>query len=322
MLKAVNRYLNDVREHLRLDRAAESEVIRELETHIEDRLSEMEQEGLSEEEATNACLRLLGSAKLVARRLYEAQSQTSWRQAFMASLPHLLFALLFLLNWWQAIGWVVVALGLVLGTALYGWLHGRPVWLFPWLGYSLLPVIAAGLLLLYLPRGWSWLAIVAYVPLALWLICVVAIQTIKRDWLYGALMLLPLPVVIGWSLAVADGGWFVAFSSEHIRQLADWIALSFATLGVTALAFFRLRQRRLRVVLLIISGFVSLVMVDAYAGGGLSVPGFLLLNLILLCVIVSPALLERRLRRRHLREDGRMLSEPGIVDAKSSHSGT
>ena len=320
MLEPVSRYLDDVKAHLRLDRASESEVIRELETHIEDRLSEMEQSGLSEEEATNTCLRLLGSAKLVARRLYEAQSQTSWRHALMASMPHLLFALLFVLNWWQGIGWVVVSLGLILGTALYGWLHGRPVWLFPWLGYSLLPVIAAGLLLLYLPRGWSWLAAVVYVPLALWLVCVVAIQTIKRDWLYGALMLLPLPVTVGWFLALANGGWLPGFNAEHVRQLAGWIALSFVTLGVTALVFFRVRQRRLRVVLLLASGFLSLVMVDSYGGGGLSTPGFFLLSLILLCVIVSPALLERRLKRS--RRVGRQFLPDGeIADVKGGRSG-
>ena len=69
------------------------------------------------------------------------------------------------LNWWQGVGWSVITLGVVLAMALYGWLHGKPVWLFPWRGYYFIPVLLAGVLLLYLPAGWSWVAIVIYLPL-------------------------------------------------------------------------------------------------------------------------------------------------------------
>jgi MFS family permease len=215
----------------------------------------------------------------------------------MASLPHLLFALLFALNWWQGIGWLAVTLGLILSTAIYGWWRGRPVWLFPWLGYSLIPVIVAGVLLIYLPLGWSWLAIVVYVPLALWLICFVAIQTIKRDWLYIALTLLPIPIIIGWFLAVAEEGQLLVLSLDQIQQSARWIGLSFLALGATVAAFIRLRQRWLKVTLLVVSGFLTLIMVACYARGRLSLPAFLVLNLVMLGLLLAPALLERRLRR-------------------------
>jgi hypothetical protein len=293
----VSRYLEDVRNNLRLEKRAESEVINELQTHIEDRLSEMAEDGLSEEDAANECLRFLGSAKQVARQIYEAQSQGSWQQAGMGSLPHLLFALLFILNWWQGMGCLIVILGLVAGTAIYGWLHGRPIWLFPWLGYLLLPVIGAGLLLLYLPRGWSWVAIVVYVPLALWLIFAVTIQTIKKDWQYSALMVLPVPTVVAWFIAVADDGWFLGFSLEQVAQLANRIGLCFLILGLTALVFIRTRRRDLRVLLLICSGFLSLTVVSSY-NGGLSLPVFILLNIITLVLMLSPALFERRLRHK------------------------
>jgi len=294
---AVSQYLDDVRDNLRLDLASETEVIHELQTHIEDRLVEMKADGLSEEEAAKVCLRVFGSAKLVARQIYEAHSQGSWQQALMASLPHLLFALLFALNWWQGIGWLAVTLGLILSTAIYGWWRGRPVWLFPWLGYSLIPVIVAGVLLIYLPLGWSWLAIVVYVPLALWLICFVAIQTIKRDWLYIALTLLPIPIIIGWFLAVAEEGQLLVLSLDQIQQSARWIGLSFLALGATVAAFIRLRQRWLKVTLLVVSGFLTLIMVACYARGRLSLPAFLVLNLVMLGLLLAPALLERRLRR-------------------------
>lgn len=296
MTTTLSQYLDSIRDNLRLDLVSEREVISELQTHIEDELEEMRQAGLSEEEAADTCIELLGSAKLVARHIYEAHSQGTWKQALLASMPHLLFASLFALNWWRGIGWLVITLGLILGIAIYGWWWGRPVWLFPWLGYSLLPVVVAGLLLLYLPKGWSWLAIPIYIPLALWLVCSVAIQTIKRDWLYGALMMLPLPIILGWFLAVEQEGEFLELSFERIQYFAPWIGLSFLALAATAAAFIRLRQRGLKVALLFISGFLILIMVARYAEGRLGLLAFSILSLIMLGLLLSPALLERRIR--------------------------
>jgi len=87
---ALNHYLDSVRGNLRLDLSAEREVINELETHIEDKLQELRETGLSKEEAANTCVKLLGSAKLVAHQIYEAHSQGTWRQTLLASMPHLL----------------------------------------------------------------------------------------------------------------------------------------------------------------------------------------------------------------------------------------
>ncbi len=295
MARVVGRYLNDIDDRLRLDQADRQEIIRELETHIEDKVSEMKQAGLSEEEATRACLNVFGSARFVARQIYEAHSQGTWWQALLASLPHLLFGLIFVLNWWQGIGWVAIVLTVIIAAAIYGWGHGRPMWLFPWLGYSLIPVIVAGVLLLYLPKGWSWLAIVVYVPLALWLICFVAVQTIKRDWLYSALMLLPVPVMIAWFIGMADSGQVIGVSIDQVRMSAHWIGLSFMALALTVVAFMRLRQRWLRGTLLFVSGLLTLVLVT-YARGNLTFFTFIGLVVIVVGLLLVPALIDKRLR--------------------------
>lgn len=256
----------------------------------------MREAGLSEEEAANTCIKLLGSAKLVARQIYEAHSQGTWKQALLASIPHLLFTLLFALNWWQGIGSVTITLGVVLSMALYGWLHGRPLWLFPWRGYYLLPVLAAGVLLLYLPKGWSWVTILIYLPLALWLVWSVTVRIVKRDWLYSALMMLPVPIIIGWFLAVEQDGRFLQLSYEYIHYSAPWIGLSFFALAATTVAFIRLRQRWIRVILLLLSGFLTLAMVAFYSQGRLSLSAFLMITLIMLGLLLSPALVERRIK--------------------------
>jgi hypothetical protein len=316
---ALSQYLDSIRDNLRLDLASEREVISELQTHIEDKVEEMREAGLSEEEAANTCVKLLGSAKLVARQICEVHSQGTWKQALLASMPHLLFALLFALNWWQWIGWLAITLGIVLGMAIYGWLHGKPVWLFPWRGYYLLPVLLAGLLLLYLPKGWAWVTILLYIPLVLWLVYSITVNTVKRDWLYGALMMLPVPIIIGWFLAVGKEGKFLELSVEYVHHLAPWIGLSFFTLAITVAAFIRLRQRWLRVALLFMSGFLTLIMVAGYAEGRLGLPALAVLILVMLALMLSPALVERRVRFGRQRQRPMMPPVSEVLNVKGSH---
>jgi len=290
----LDRYLKDIRGYLRLDPASEKEVISELETHAEDRLLEMKEAGLSDEDAAKQCVGLLGSAKLVARQIYEAHSQGTWRQALLASTPHLIFAALFALKWWGT-GWLHVALGPVVATAIYGWCRGRPSWLFPWLGYALLPVVVAGLLLLYLPTGWAWATILLYVPLVLWLLCYITIKAIKRDWLYIALMLLPVPSFVGWFLAAEQEDRLAGFNLGGLNDFAPWIGLTFLVLAVSAAVFVRLRQRWLKVAALVVSGVLTLAMV-AFASSRVDFPVFLALMILLLVLLSVPAVLERILR--------------------------
>ena len=296
MLTVLSNYLESIRDNLRLDRSSEKEVIQELETHIEDEVQELRESGLSEEEAADTCLTFLGSAKMVARQIYEAHSQGSWTQALLAATPHILFGLLFALNWWQGVGWLLGMLVLILIMAVYGWWRGKPAWLFPWLGYSLLPVVAAALLLLYLPEGWSWVAILFYLPLALWLLYSITVRTIKRDWLYTSLMLLPLPTIVGWFVAIEPVNQLSGHWLQRMQDFAPWIGLTFLALGVTVATFIRVRKRWLRVSVLVVSGMITLTMVAYYAEGRLSIPAFMILMVVMLLVLLSPALVERTLR--------------------------
>lgn len=296
MSATVFQYLGVVKENLRLDTASETEVLDELKTHIEDEVEEMKGSGLSEEEATSRCLELLGSAKQLAREIYEAHSQGTWRQALMASMPHLLFALIFALNRWQGVGPLAAVLGLLIVTVIYGWWRGKPIWLFPWLGYCVVPVLGGGLFLLYLPSGWSWIAILVYVPLAMWLVTSFAVHTIKRDWLYSALMLLPIPIIIGWFLAVGRDGTLIKGDPGLIEDYSRWIGLSFLAMAATAGAFVRLRKRWLRLVLLIISGNLTLIMVTSYTQGRIGLVSFIALTIIALALLFSPALIDRWMR--------------------------
>lgn len=296
MISSVSNYLSDVKENLRLDISDKREIVSELETHIEDKVRELEESGMREEEAVKICLNLLGEARLVAARMYEAHSQGTWRQALAASLPHVLFGMLFILNWWQEPAWLIMLLIGILSTVAYGWWKGKPDWLTTWLGYSLLPVVVAGLLLLYLPVAWSWLTIPVYVPLALLLVCRVFNKTLAKDWLYISLMLFPIPVILGWFVASEWMGGLPAYSLERLRFFAPWIGLSFLALGLAVVTFVRLRKRWLKIAVLFLTGFTTLVLVALYAWGRLELLVFLGLVLLMTGIFLLPAILENGLR--------------------------
>jgi len=264
----------------------------ELANHIEDEVSDLKQKGLRDEEAENLCLKFLGSAKTVARNIYEAHSQGSWKQALMASLPHVLFGLIFILNWWQGITPVLITLVFILATSVYGWWHGRSSWLFPWLGYSLLPVLLAGLSMLYLPAGLAWVAVLVYLPLALWLILRVVGQTIRKDWLYLSLMLLPLPVILAWFAVSEVQNVSDLRSYLSVSSYGPWLGVSFLCLGIGVVSFVRIRRRWLKVAVLFITGVITLILVMSYAWGKINTINFLLLLLFMASIFLVPALLE------------------------------
>jgi hypothetical protein len=293
-------YTNNLKDHLRVDAAIENTVIREIRTHIEDKKHELIESGLSEKEATDAAARLMGSPELVARQIYEVYSQGSWLQAIFAALPHLLVAAFFALHWWQHNFWLLGILPVIIGAAIYGWSHGKPAWLFPWLGYCLLPVIAVGILLVYLPGSWAWLAVCAYVPLALIIIFSVTKNITRKDWVFASLMLLPLPVMLGWILAL----WIRALNShnsflsyEQLYEFAPLMALSFAVLALTVATFIRVRQRWLKVGVLLTLEICVLVIMALSGKSPVNPGGWLGLILLAVVLLLGPALLEKWIRR-------------------------
>jgi hypothetical protein len=291
----LSHYLQAVRHNMCLDATAENEIVREIETHVEDKCREIQNTGVTEEEALRECLPLLGSAKIVARQIYEAHSQGSWRQALLAAIPHLFLAMLFTLNWLVSVNWLPIMLAVVISVALYGLWHGKPTWLFPWLGYSLLPVAAVGLALLYLPRGWIWVTLVLYIPLALWLSSFIAIKFIRRDWLYSTLMLLPVFNFVVWFLASEKTTRFPNFKLSFLYEFAPWTGLTFLVMAISVTLFIRLRNRLLRVAALSLSGLVTL-MVVILASNRLGFSAFIWLAVLMLSFLLVPAFIEHRVR--------------------------
>ncbi len=72
MSSELHLYLERLRSTLQLSPAEEGEVVRELRTHVQDRLAELEQAGLSEEEAQRVLLRRFDRPQALARQFQQA----------------------------------------------------------------------------------------------------------------------------------------------------------------------------------------------------------------------------------------------------------
>ena len=312
MLPEVKHYLIDVKFNLRLDPAKEGQIIRELYTHFEERVRDLHQAGMSEHEAAKTATESLGGPKLVAKEIYRVYSIGSWHEAMMAALPHILIALLFAYHLWQTPLWASIFLVAIVLVALYGWRHSSPTWFYPWLGYSLVPLIIAAFVCTVTvaqffslrslgmnldPNALALLAALAYLPIAFAITLWIVVRVVRRDWIYASLMALPLPFLAGWLYLVERQGKLIEYDKQSFRQEDMGMTLIFLALAITAAAFIRLRDRVLKVGSVILTALLVFSIVSNYALGYPSLLWLIGTALVLVLFLLSPALLERKIGR-------------------------
>jgi hypothetical protein len=295
MVNSISHYLTRFKTCLKIDRTIRDGVAEELYTHLQDKSRELEKNGLSREDADRIAIQSLGSPELIAQQIYETHAQGSWKEAFFSALPHFLVALLFASYYWQNVVCLSIILTLTVSIAVYGWHQGKPIWLFPWLGYYLMPVVATGILLLNLPQGWGWIAALIYIPLALFAFVSLVKQTARRDWLYASLMLAPMPVIFGWFLTLGTGHEFVTNDIwiARLQTKAPWIVISFITLAAATIGFIRLKPRRYKVISLFIPPLVILLLITLASRGNIDFWGCLIL-LFSLFAFATPVWIQAR----------------------------
>jgi hypothetical protein len=290
-------YLTYLKNNLRLDPITKGEFILELRSHIDDRKKDLIESGYSDDEADRIAWQLLGSPKIIAKQIYEVYSQGTWRQALCAALPHFIVAALFALHLLPNVFSIICLSILTIVTAVVGWFHGKPTWLFPWLGYLFIPAIIIGILLINLTNEWTWIAALVYIPLAAIILILIYRQTIKRDWLFISLMLFPIPVVLGWVTVFSIGGNSTLIDEWHIYQTASWVALSFVILALTVVIFIRVRQRWAKAGILIIPEVVILAAV-AVSYEQINYWTIAVLICLAFAMIFGPAFLENKTKNK------------------------
>ena len=285
-------YLTRLKNRLRIDSVIKDDFIREIEGHLEDRIHELRDTGMTESEATETATHLLGSPQIIAKEIYGIYSQGSWKQTIFAVLPHFLTAALIALHWWTNPFWLTLILLGVVGAVIYGWFHGKPTWLFSWMGFLLIPVIIAGVILIYLPGDWALVSTLVYVPLAVFILIVIAKQILVIDWLYLSLMLLPIPIVIAWLIVLSRGNTLIV--SDQITETALWISFSFAVIGLGVAIFIRVKQRWMKAAALLVCSVLILTILTLVGANSFNFLTGLFLCVLILLDLALPAFLEHK----------------------------
>ena len=302
-------YLADLARRLKLDPRQKQEILRELESHVEDQVQALRESGLDEDEALRQSLKGLGEPDILARHYYTVHSPAPWSHVLLAALPHLLFSMLFAMHLWTASLWVALLLVSMTAITVMAWRKGQPDWLYPWLGYSLIPpVIAGGLAVLALSYGlWDIvrlnppsLPILAYMGLAVLLPLVYVVvksiwsRVIHRDWLYASLAALPFPFVASWLGFLESNGGVFAYDSRRLEAVDGATALLFFGLFLTTAVVLRVGARTARIATLALATPL-LILLGAFSYEGSVFTGSVFLLLVLaLAIMVLPAVVDAK----------------------------
>jgi hypothetical protein len=264
--------------------------------------------------------------------MYEAYSKGSRTEAFLSSLPHLIVTGLFISHLWRHPILAPIAFASIVCVTLYGWWHGKPNWLYSWIGYSLLPLLIAGYasrpaleqtasFLLgrseALPSIWILLLIGALFSFSLWIIIRTTIRVVRRDWVLASLMLVPLPILASWLFNIEQLGSLFQYGSLALYQWDAPMASVLTFLAAASAIFIRLRKRILKIVALVTLGVIAGTMAGHILWGNPGLLGLLAAAFLMLLFLLGPALLEARIGHGELRGEswwsGEWMRHPSAI---------
>jgi len=216
-MSALDDYLDRLGRELQASPEEEAEVLREVHSHVELAIRDMERNGDDRAACLSRALEHFGTAEHIGRELRQVHGRATWQEAGLAALPLLLFGSLSILP--RVPVWAA-PLALVAATVL-AWRARWPLWWWAWLGW--LPCVVPGA-----PQDLVWGA-VAYV--------VILLLVSRRDWLEATLAVYPLPTawafhhVVLASNEVQDIGWgTTALGLLSLGMALVWAALVVRTL--------------------------------------------------------------------------------------------
>jgi hypothetical protein len=316
MQREVHSYLEEVKALLHLDPRTVRRVITELHSHFEEKIADLELQGMPAPDAAKAALASFGDARDIARLLDEAHGGGSWTEALIGCQPHLIVAALFATHVWRQPLLLGVAFAVIAVIALKGWRSGGTSWMYSWIGYAVLPLLVLSYLsmdpvartvsFLFSGQGepapvWHLGLLVALYGFTFWLLVSTAVAVARRDWILLSLMLLPVPVMILWTITVTQSAGVLVDALRGIEsRFSRWdgaMGYFFALLGVTTALFVRARQRVVKVGSVIAAGIVGGVLAARSLWGNLGLLPILGICFCLLLFLTVPLLLRTMIRQ-------------------------
>ncbi len=303
-------YLNSLKRAMHLDPRQETEILREIQCHVEDRAQELQDQGMSKDDSMEEAIRSLGNPRDLAQGMYTSHSRASLGDTALASAPHIVAALYFSLHLWSSFVWVAIGYAAILSIGVWGWRSGRPNWAYPWVGYSLaLPVAVWFFAFVALANGaWSLLTqgstplpilvyagIAIYLPLSLCIASSVVVRVIRRDWILASLVALPFPFIGAWLVFLQGHGGFPAYYTRQFQETDMYTAMGLLALAVTTAIFCLMRQRVLRIGLLLIAIPVIFALVWFGYQSGASPLSLVAMSVVCLAFLLSPYFLESKI---------------------------
>ena len=307
-------YLHSLARRLHLEPSEEQDIILELEGHLEDKAADLEARGLDRDAALRVAVQEMGAPEAVASGMYKVHSPGVWRDVILATVPHFLLAALFALHLWSH--YFLVAL-LLIGIALVTWRNwraGNPSkWSYSWMGYTLAaPTLSWLLSLITLGYGaWTlvttgrlpfnvilFFLLIGYVPFSMWIVVGFVRKVMRRDWLLASLTALPFPFLTSWILFL---NWQGGLWSDHAARMQSTDtarAFIFLALAVTTAVFLKVGPRVVRIGLLTLITAILVTITGASLPISLSVLAILLMIVASVVFLLSPAVLEARLKQR------------------------
>jgi hypothetical protein len=307
MSSEVAGYFERLRAHLQLGDSFESDVMRELSAHVEDRVTELQRRGVPEDRARRMALEGFGRPRTLAHLLRQAQLITPWSEALLGASAFLFVALIMGLQLWHVPLLAAVAAGAVVAMTLYGLWLGRPAWFYPWAGAALSIPLAAGYIAFAvlhreLPRLFDGsanslaLAGVAgaalYFPVGLFVVCAGVLVAVHRDWLDASVLLSPLPGVLVAIIAVHHAGG-LSGGGESLSETSVLLFGIYLCMSLATLMLLRAPVRSLKVMTLVGSALLLLsgsTLIADPSGGVVLLAGRAAL---LVAFLLSPALVAR-----------------------------
>jgi hypothetical protein len=305
-------YIHSLARRLHLEPSEEQDIILELEGHLEDKAADLEARGLDRDVALRIAVHEMGAPELVASGMYKVHSPGVWRDVMLATIPHFLLAALFALHLWSQ--YFLVAL-ILIGMALVTWRNwraGNPSkWSYSWMGYTLVaPTLSWLLSLITLAYGgWTlvttgnlpfnvilFVLLIGYVPFSMWIVFGAVRKVMRRDWLLASLTALPFPFLTSWVLFLNWQGGLWSDHAERMESTDTARALIFLALAITTAVFLKIGPRLIRIGLLTLITAILVAITAASPPVSLSALAILLIIIASVVFLLSPAMLESRLK--------------------------
>ena len=310
------RYLAALKERLGVGQAETQEILEEFESHLRDKASDLEAQGIDSETAKAMAVKHMGDPSDISRRMRMVYGYADWQDILLAVSPHLAIAGLFLFELCCNYFVIATLLACITSVTWANWRHGNPSkWSYSWIGYAIAaPAISLLISIHAVGYGaWTLLAgqglpifdpivilLIGCAPFAMYSVLKCAHEMVKKDWLWISFATLPLPILGSWALLFHS---YEIYMGVHVEMLGQQdFAQVAAFLGIALMTAFYLKvgNRGFRMTLLLVGAGGLGMMTSITMPAGFHLPNVAMMFTAYLALFAAPVLWKTVIRRQQV----------------------